>query len=188
MQYLFRLTRGLVRNAAIASTVLVAASITLRADSTCIGDCGSGSHLSGISGTEDIEAGGSGFDIFFKPGLPGFFSSDSSNKQNSGSSDDYFVSGGWGGGGALQFDSGGGSPGSNNNPPGPDDNSIQSLLNQIFNSPGGGWKSAPPPMDPDPPAPTPEPRYSALAMLGLGWALFGSYRIVRSRLSNRSAL
>jgi len=191
MHFLFGVTRNLVRNLAIVSTVLFGASLALRADTTCIGDCTPGSHLYGISGNEDVEAGDSGFDIYFRPGLPTFSSSDSSDKKNSNSSDDYFVSGGWGGAGALQFDSGSGSQGSDDNSNGNGDNKGKgdgkdSSLTQLFNAPGDGSG-----INCDPPSPgtdpTPEPRYSAIAMLGLGWALFGSYRIVKSRLSPAKA-
>jgi len=183
MQYLTHLAKSLARNAALASIVLTGAAFSLRADRTCIGDCTPASHLSGISGIEDLEAGASGFDIYFKPGLPIFFSSDSSNKKNSGSSEDSYVFGSWGDAGSLQFDSGGGSQGSGDNSPGHGDNKDSSLT-QLFNSPGPGIHCDPPPTDP---APTPEPRYSGLAMLGLGWALFGAYRLVRSRRGHLSA-
>jgi hypothetical protein len=186
MHYSFTLTRSLVRNAAIASTMLIAASITLRADSTCIGDCTPGSHLSGIGGNEDVEAGDSGFDIYFRPGLPNFSSSDSSDKQNSGSSDDYFVSGSWGDGGSLQFDSDNGSQGSNDNSQGSGGNGGNGnggnkdfSFTQLFNAPGSGSGiNSDGPIDP---SPTPEPSNSALVMLGLGSAGLAAFKKLRLR-------
>ena len=50
------------------------------------------------------------------------------------------------------------------------DQSIVTLVNQLINSPAMSIGSSSSLIDrPDPPAPTPEPRYSALALLGLGW-------------------
>jgi len=190
MQYSDRVMQSLLRNAGIASLMLIAAAFTLRADSACIGDCGPGPHLSGISGTEDVEAGDSGFDIYFRPGLPTFSPSDSSDKQKSSSSDDYFVSGGFGDAGALQFDNGSGAPGSNDDSPGYDNNSggsnddKNSSLTRLFNSPLSGMQSDPSPMDP---SPVPEPRYSGLAILGLGWAGFSAARFLKSRSEDSSA-
>lgn len=175
MQCLSHVTKSLLTHAAFTSIVLAAVTISLRADSTCIGDCGQGaSHLSDISGIEDVAAGASGFDIYFKPWLPIFLTGPSD--LDSQSSNDSSSSGGWSDAGPLSFLGDGGSPGSNDGPPGPSDNTFSSPPSHLFNSPISGTKDTPTPTDP-----TPEPRYSALAMLGLGWAGLAASRIVRSR-------
>ena len=171
------------KTAALIVFTLAAGAISLRADMACIGDCeqSATSHLSGISGSEDVEDGVSGFDIFFKPGVPTFLIAPSSLSDQLNSSDNSGSDGS--GGGLLSFLGGGGlteMPLSESSSSGfstaTGDPPIMSLLNQVVNSSGPGTLDPP---APDPPAPTPEPRYSGLAMLGLGGAVLRLFRKLR---------
>jgi hypothetical protein len=175
------LTLGRGKAAALIVFTLAAGSLSLRADMVCMGDCEqpTASHLSGISGSEDVEDGISGFDIFFKPGVPIFLIGPSSMAGELNSSGDFassklaaadpFLGGGDWTGVPLE----GSSPGSGS---GFSDPSLVTLLNNLAHSSGPG-DIAPP--APDPPAPTPEPRYSGLAMLGLGGAVLALFRRLR---------
>lgn len=168
------------RTAALIVCGLAAGSLSLRADMVCMGECEQPtSHLSGISGFEDVEDGTSGFDIFFKPGVPIFLIAPSgmADQLNSSgksafdklSATDPFLGGGdWT---AVPL-----SDGSSGSSSGSSDPSIVNLLNKLVDSSSHG--SLDPPV-PDPPAPTPEPRYSGLAMLGLGGAVLGLFRKLR---------
>jgi len=170
------------RTATLIVFAVAAGSIPLRADMVCMGDCEQPtSHFSGISGIEDLEAAISGFDVFFKPGVPIFVIAPPNTASQLDSSTNS-ASGAWTDAGPL-FSSGSddpsGSPSeSNSSSSGSQrsgDQSIVTLVNQLINSPAAdiGSSSTDPP---DTPAPTPEPRYFALALLGLGWTGLVAFR------------
>lgn len=156
----------------------MATAISLRADTACISDCDATiSHLSDISGFEDVEAGPSGFDIFFRPDFPTEMTGQSSLADSVSPSSVSESTGGSsslsGDGGTLSFVS---TDGVSDTPAASDN--LGTVLSQVLGAPNLGTPANPGPTDP---SAAPEPRYSALAVLGLGWAGLLVLKFAKSR-------
>jgi hypothetical protein len=151
MRRFVRFIKSARNTVALLGVVFVASSMSLRADSSCIGECGGQAQLSGF---EDVQLTSS-FDLFFDPDIPilfiapSDFASDLNAKPFEGDGDGQLYS-------------------------------ILTKFFHLPPYPGTQDPSDPSPDDP-PPAATPEPRYSTALLLGLGWAGLAAFRMRKPR-------